>query len=824
MDEERVEREGHRLKKKAKHRDEEGKAKDKLKRRTDEKATEADSVAEKVKEEAVVGAAEEKEGHKRKKGKGRSEETKSKENVPVVSGSIENGVGEEQAKKSGSMAPCSEGAMNKDNVKKDKKRRKEEKKKEKEADMTEQKQSFDTTVGKEQAETSGLMEVTPCLELAQGDMSKDKVKKVKKKKKEEKEAEKTGQQKQTFDTTVGNSGAKYAEGDKVEGKQSSKAKKSKRKSDDGAPAADQIVTREYKKKKKEHSVVLEESSQTENSNEGENREIKKGGKERSKASPDFSENASAGGEEAGVDGNDDKKKKKSKGIGGGKKEKEKSVRSTKGKQVSFADSAEMFRTEGGDGEGIGGGKQKEKAALSKKKGKRVSFANSAEVFSIEGGDNEEDGISNESKSVHGRFTPEEDAALMEAMRGYAERNRYPIDLTWPYTGEHIHYSIGAPDVNGQMKKKSRFGDYVGVKKLKREGQQWSDLTCLTLEQNLMVTKVSCIGEGGDWFVEKNGTDWKTLAQELGKSEIHVKHAWRRIKPKKKKGADDEEDVSGGESELVHGHRFTTEEDAILMEAMRDYAEVASLAYIFCIHVTLKQLGEKGLEMIGSCSKYPELKGCWDDIGRQDSQQGDISVSDPKDAHLTIRSPEVDVELHWSLNNVLIRKSRASKKILDVLPLGYQEAIGGRWTQDEHQNLFDLVNLDLRLKAHQIKNPDHRLLRDNISWEAISDKLTTRNHKNCCLKWYETLASPMVKEGVWADVDDYLLVEALQKVDAVCIEDVDWDSLLDHRSGEVCRQRWNQMVRAIGGHREKPFIEQVEVLSRRYCPEMIEYRK
>ena len=59
------------------------------------------------------------------------------------------------------------------------------------------------------------------------------------------------------------------------------------------------------------------------------------------------------------------------------------------------------------------------------------------------------------------------------------------------------------------------------------------------------------------------------------------------------GADDEEDVSGSESELVHGHRFTAEEDAILMEAMRDYAE-------------MKQLGEEGLEMIRCCRKYPEL--------------------------------------------------------------------------------------------------------------------------------------------------------------------------------------------------------------------------
>ncbi|KAF7054172.1 hypothetical protein CFC21_061900 [Triticum aestivum] len=785
MDEERVEREGRRLKKKAKHRDEEGKAKDKLKRRTDEKATEADSVAEKGKQEAVVGVAEEKEGHKRKKGKGRSEETKSKENVPVVSGSIENGVGEEQAKKSGSMAlkPCSEGAMNKDNVKKDKKRRKEEKKKEKEADMTEQKQSFDTTVGKEQAETSGLMAVMPCLERAQGDMSKDKVKKVKKKKKEEKEAEKTGQQKQTFDTTVENSGAEYAEGDKVEGKQSSKAKKSKRKNDDGAPAADQTVTREYKKKKKEHSVVLEESSQTENTNEGENREIKKGGKERSKASPDFSENASAGGEEAGVDGNDDKKKKKSKGIGGGKKEKEKAVRSTKGKLVSFAGSAEMFRTEGGDGEGIGGGKKKEKTALSKKKGKRVSFADSAEVFSIEGGDNEEDGIRDESKSVHGRFTPEEDATLMEAMRGYAEMKQL---------GEKGLEMIGScrkyPELKGcwdDIAKSLPHRPYLAIYRRahtllhRSTGCKWTD------EEKEQIRR----------FVEKNGTDWKTLAQELGKSEIHVKHAWRRIKPKKKKGADDEEDASGGESELVHGHRFTTEEDAILMEAMRDYAE-------------LKQLGEKGLEMIGSCSKYPELKGCWDDIAKSLPHRPHEAIYH-RARILLYRSAERKwtddekeqirrfVENNGADWKTLARELGKSEiHVKDtwrrIKPKNLKK---GRWTQDEQQNLFDLVNLDLRLKAHQIKNPDHRLLRDNISWEAISDKLTTRNHKNCCLKWYETLASPMVKEGVWADVDDYLLVEALQKVDAVCIEDVDWDSLLDHRSGEVCRQRWNQMVQA-----------------------------
>lgn len=36
---------------------------------------------------------------------------------------------------------------------------------------------------------------------------------------------------------------------------------------------------------------------------------------------------------------------------------------------------------------------------------------------------------------------------------------------------------------------------------------------------------------------------------------------------------------------------------------------------------------------------------------------------------------------------------------------------GTWTQDEYQNLFDLVNLDLRVKAHQKIAPSHRQVCD-----------------------------------------------------------------------------------------------------------------
>ncbi|GMH29999.1 hypothetical protein Nepgr_031842 [Nepenthes gracilis] len=53
------------------------------------------------------------------------------------------------------------------------------------------------------------------------------------------------------------------------------------------------------------------------------------------------------------------------------------------------------------------------------------------------------------------------------------------------------------------------------------------------------------------------------------------------------------------------------------------------------------------------------------------------------------------------------------------------------------------------------------------------------------------------EGKWADADDYHLLIALFKLDASCEEDVDWDGLLEHRSGNVCRKRWSQMVLHIG---------------------------
>lgn len=150
---------------------------------------------------------------------------------------------------------------------------------------------------------------------------------------------------------------------------------------------------------------------------------------------------------------------------------------------------------------------------------------------------------------------------------------------------------------------------------------------------------------------------------------------------------------------------------------------------------------------------------------------------------------------------------------------------GKWSQDEYQNLYDMVNLDLQMKiTGQEKKSKHGMLRDNIPWTSISEKLTTRSDSTCCRKWYEQLTSSLVAEKKWSDADDYWLVGKLYEIDAACVEDVEWDELLEHRSGEICRKRWDQMVVCIGNHKSKTFGEQVEILAKRYRPELAETRQ
>ncbi|PSR98655.1 Cyclin-D-binding Myb-like transcription factor [Actinidia chinensis var. chinensis] len=276
--------------------------------------------------------------------------------------------------------------------------------------------------------------------------------------------------------------------------------------------------------------------------------------------------------------------------------------------------------------------------------------------------------------------------------------------------------------------------------------------------------------------------------------------------------------------LVQGKRFSPEEDEMVKESVFNYIED-------------HDLGEEGLHMVLHCRSYPKVKNCWKEIGAVLPHRPYTSIyyrahslfERGEDRSWTTEELEIIQKHHeehgakWKELAYTLGKNRVHlKDTWRRIKLPNKKK--GHWSQEEYQGLFDLVNMDLSMKAFEEKKTKHGMLRDNISWGAISDKLSTRIDANCCEKWYSQLTSPMVAEGDWANTDDYRLLIALFNLDACCIEDVDWDNLLDHRSGDVCRKRWNQMVKHIGKHGTKSFTEQVEILSRRYCPDILEVRE
>ncbi|XP_073122614.1 uncharacterized protein [Henckelia pumila] len=279
-----------------------------------------------------------------------------------------------------------------------------------------------------------------------------------------------------------------------------------------------------------------------------------------------------------------------------------------------------------------------------------------------------------------------------------------------------------------------------------------------------------------------------------------------------------------EDNLVRGKRFTPEENEMVKAAVYRFIENHNL-------------GDDGLDMVLNSKKYPKLRGCWKEIGAAipyrpySSVYFRAQVIFRRSATRKWTQEEYDMvlkyqEVHGNKWEALAKELGKHRwHVKDTWRrIKLRNAKKGQWSQKEYQNLFDLVNIDLQHKLSKEKRSKHGMLRDNISWTAISDKLATRAQALCCLKWYNQLTSPMVAEGLWDDSDDYRLLQQLYRMDAGCVEDVDWDFILDHRSGDLCRKRWNQMVMHIGKYRTKPFSEQVDVLAQRYCPELLEARE
>ncbi|MCO5580500.1 hypothetical protein L7F22_034368 [Adiantum nelumboides] len=131
------------------------------------------------------------------------------------------------------------------------------------------------------------------------------------------------------------------------------------------------------------------------------------------------------------------------------------------------------------------------------------------------------------------------------------------------------------------------------------------------------------------------------------------------------------------------------------------------------------------------------------------------------------------------------------------------------------------NLDCSFFTFLLNSIFFEKLRDNIGWEKIADTLDTHNHGPCCCKWYYNLQSSLVSDGHWANQDDFLLLESLLESGASAEEEVEWDGLLEHRSGQVCLTRWKQMVKHLGENRTRQFLDKLEILAQRYAPDLLE---
>ncbi|WZZ53655.1 DNA ligase 1 [Brassica napus] len=295
-------------------------------------------------------------------------------------------------------------------------------------------------------------------------------------------------------------------------------------------------------------------------------------------------------------------------------------------------------------------------------------------------------------------------------------------------------------------------------------------------------------------------------------------------PAESEESDEEEEEEEEKVDLVRGKRFTEEEDELIKKSVLEYVDNHAL-------------GDEGINMVMNCKAHKQVRGCWKEIAtalpwrpytgvyyRAHTlfEEGSKGVWTKEDLELVVQHQKKRGNDWRTLADAMGKHRNHVKDAWRRIRLASKKR--GHWSMEEYQSLFDLVNKDLRIKVFKEKHSKHGMLRDNIPWMAISDELGTRDHAVCCLKWYDQLTSPMVAKGIWANVDDYRLLDELTNLDAACVDDVDWDNILDNRDGDVCRSRWNQMVNHIGIPGSKTFAEQVEILSQRYCPDIAEDRE
>jgi len=301
--------------------------------------------------------------------------------------------------------------------------------------------------------------------------------------------------------------------------------------------------------------------------------------------------------------------------------------------------------------------------------------------------------------------------------------------------------------------------------------------------------------------------------------------------------DQEEDVASNfehytwktqhlKANLVHG-KFTKKEDEELKKAIFYYIREQGLDE------------NEGLAKVLNSSRHKDCRGCWQQVSKSLPHRSFRSLY--ARAHRLLmpgtllgkwKEDEVGalMKLHKQHGNnwktIAEKLGRYSYSCKDKWREAKLKRSKGKWTLEEYEKLHMLVHTSLRVNAQLKKDPsdsrvDHRHFRDNVNWQFISDQMGTRTHANCLNAWYNKVASSMVSSGDWAITDDALLLQRIMEDCLVAEEWVEWDCLLEHRSGEVCHKRWQEMQRTLREQLKHSFIDQLEALIQIFSPELLE---
>ncbi|KAH9312530.1 hypothetical protein KI387_027565 [Taxus chinensis] len=277
------------------------------------------------------------------------------------------------------------------------------------------------------------------------------------------------------------------------------------------------------------------------------------------------------------------------------------------------------------------------------------------------------------------------------------------------------------------------------------------------------------------------------------------------------------------SQIIWGKRFSQEEDQAIRDAVSKYIKEHGLDEV------------EGLHMILNCMKQPKVRNCWKEIALALPRRPFKSVYNRghllyersnercwiKDEIDELKRLQNEHGKKWNKIAQVLGKSRyhVKDKWRAIKRGGLKR---GRMSQDEYERLHYWVNYNKQLKLSE-KGQEHtnRSRRDSLNWEAIADKMGTRDHAFCCKKWYRSFESPLIEAKLWKSGDDQILLRRLLEISASDEEAVDWDDLVEGRRGEICLKRWKEMVRHSGEYHSKPFCEKLDLVVKRFASELLE---